>query len=149
MRVLKEKNCVKCDVLFQPTGSCAKYCDDCRKERWLLYQRDYSYNWRVKHGTIKNPGVGSGGLIGSGKDNHMYKTGLASVKQRLGPKLRDSLVFCNRCGFDVKNAGKRGYVIHHIDHNQSNNDISNLELLCRKCHGQHHIRLRCLSRFND
>lgn len=33
-------------------------------------------------------------------------------------------------------------VVHHIDHNQWNNDPSNYEALCRECHEKHHKRIR-------
>jgi len=41
---------------------------------------------------------------------------------------------CNRCNYDQK----RILVVHHIDHDRSNNDISNLEILCPNCHAIEH-----------
>lgn len=42
---------------------------------------------------------------------------------------------CNRCGYS-----KCLSVIeaHHKDHDRSNNQLENLELLCRNCHGEEH-----------
>lgn len=37
---------------------------------------------------------------------------------------------CKTCGME----DKRVLLIHHIDHNRKNNDISNLMWLCRNCH---------------
>lgn len=31
-------------------------------------------------------------------------------------------------------------LIHHIDHDRKNNDISNLIVLCKKCHQEHHTK---------
>jgi hypothetical protein len=42
---------------------------------------------------------------------------------------------CERCP-------SPGQVIHHKDENPWNNDISNLELLCRSCHARHHAQER-------
>lgn len=45
---------------------------------------------------------------------------------------------CNRCGYDKF---IQALVIHHIDHDRENNDISNLEVLCPTCHWEHHLGL--------
>ena len=42
---------------------------------------------------------------------------------------------CERCGYNKHEAG---IVVHHIDRNRSNNDISNLEVLCAICHNIEH-----------
>lgn len=42
---------------------------------------------------------------------------------------------CNRCGFDRHEAALD---VHHKDRNRLNNDPSNLEVLCRNCHGIEH-----------
>lgn len=36
----------------------------------------------------------------------------------------------------------KGQVVHHKDENPRNNDLSNLERLCRACHARHHGRER-------
>jgi len=38
---------------------------------------------------------------------------------------------CKRCGYEEY---KQLLQVHHIDHDKSNNDISNLEILCVMCH---------------
>lgn len=38
---------------------------------------------------------------------------------------------CANCGADKT-------IVHHIDENWKNNDISNLQRLCRACHAKHH-----------
>lgn len=42
---------------------------------------------------------------------------------------------CERCEYDAHEAG---IVVHHIDRNRVNNDISNLEVLCAICHNIEH-----------
>jgi len=42
----------------------------------------------------------------------------------------------NICSFCKKT--KKHMDIHHIDHNRSNNEISNLTILCRSCHLKYH-----------
>lgn len=42
---------------------------------------------------------------------------------------------CERCNYDKHEAG---IVVHHIDRNRENNDISNLEVLCAICHAIEH-----------
>lgn len=34
----------------------------------------------------------------------------------------------------------KGYLIHHLDHDQTNDDISNLVLMCRPHHSAHHLK---------
>jgi len=43
---------------------------------------------------------------------------------------------CNRCGFSEE---ARILVVHHIDRDRSNNDASNLEILCPNCHALEHM----------
>lgn len=45
---------------------------------------------------------------------------------------------CNECGYDNVNALE----VHHKDKDRSNNDISNLEILCANCHTLEHKGLR-------
>lgn len=46
---------------------------------------------------------------------------------------------CSGCGY---NRFVQALQVHHKDHNRSNNDISNLEILCPTCHWEHHLGLR-------
>ena len=39
---------------------------------------------------------------------------------------------CNRCNSD------KFICVHHKDENRKNNDITNLEVLCKRCHQLHH-----------
>jgi hypothetical protein len=137
-RQLKEKQCLICGVLFQPTGSCAKYCVPCQGIHLKEYHRKYMYARKVASGEIQNPGVGSGGLTGRGKANHMYRDGLAIVKNYLGKQLKEERRYCEACRKDLLSVNKWQWCIHHKDHDQSNNEIENLMLLCKRCHQIHH-----------
>lgn len=43
---------------------------------------------------------------------------------------------CNKCGW---NKLEQVLVVHHIDGDRSNNQLSNLEILCPNCHWEYHI----------
>lgn len=89
------------------------------------------------------------GKIKSAKQRHYLKAGGASAQkvareQRWFSGSRDAVLErdghqCVRCG----NANLASLVVHHKDGNgrgqpQPNNDLSNLETLCRKCHAAEH-----------
>jgi predicted nucleic acid-binding Zn ribbon protein len=100
----------------------AKFCSDrCRAAF-------NSHKSRVKHGLIKVPNVGSGGNQW-GKNNHQYKTGIGTYSKKAFDHYGR---ICNRC------SSEKNLLVHHINHNRSNNDLSNLEVLCKKCHQDHH-----------
>lgn len=132
------KVCPVCGSEFSPTTS-QKYCStQCREDHALEYQRVYQYAWAVKTGRIKNPGVGSGGLVGEMEKNPAFKHGLGAVKNRLGPEIKATVKYCEACGKDVSKATQHNWVIHHKDHDQHNNSRENLMLLCKRCHQIHH-----------
>lgn len=138
MRIFKPKDCKYCGVEYIPTGSSSKFC--CHEHLYLWQkengvQKQYRDTANAKIG--RKVGIGSGGTTGKGSNNHMYKNGYWSFKN-YAKELKNLGVPCNRCGIDLRTTGKRGYVGHHIDHDQTNNNLNNLELLCRKCHALHH-----------
>lgn len=45
---------------------------------------------------------------------------------------------CDKCGYGKY---KSVMVVHHIDHDRDNNDVANLQILCRNCHMEHHLGL--------
>jgi 5-methylcytosine-specific restriction endonuclease McrA len=65
------------------------------------------------------------GKFGVGEDNPMYLNGIAMYRRHKKSE-------CNRCG------STKLLLVHHIDENRTNNDPTNLETLCRKCHQNHH-----------
>ena len=45
-----------------------------------------------------------------------------------------------RDGFTCQQCGERAVMVHHIDHEPTNNAIENLMSMCRMCHEKHHGR---------
>ena len=115
--------CMKCNELI-PVHKYknAKFCSvKCR----VAFN---SHKSRVKHGLIKAPNVGSGGNQWS-INNHQYKNGIGFYSKKA---FKHYGKVCNKC------ASVKHLLVHHIDHNRSNNDLTNLEILCKKCHQEHH-----------
>ena len=52
---------------------------------------------------------------------------------------------CQRCGFQ----DSRAIVVHHKDHNRSNNSIDNLAVLCCNCHYIQHSEDRESGKFKE
>lgn len=44
---------------------------------------------------------------------------------------------CNRCNY---NTCRGALEVHHIDRDRGNNNLSNLEILCRNCHAEEHYK---------
>lgn len=99
--------------------------------------REYTAAYRARKGLIKNPGVGKGGFPHSGKLHPNYKHGFY-VAQTQSRQYKDKVRYCERCGEDLHDATRHKWVMHHKDHNHANHDISNLELLCKRCHQIEH-----------
>jgi hypothetical protein len=57
----------------------------------------------------------------------------ASRRHKSGAHKTDS---CERCGFTAKHRSQLD--VHHRDHNNLNNDLSNLETICANCHRLEH-----------
>lgn len=112
--------CIKCgNVVSQNKYKSAKYCSNrCRN----AYN---SLKYRINKGLIEKPGVGSG--------NNQEKTiEESSAKTACKKALKLLPNLCNRCG------SLNNLVAHHKDHNRNNNKLDNFEILCKKCHQNHH-----------
>lgn len=138
------RTCNACGKPYKPTGRNQKYCSyTCSAPIRVARSRAY-YDKHYRTGT------GSGGNQ-QGANNHQWKGGASPYFYQR--KKLDSLASpaCERCGTDlskyVRNANNRGYwTVHHKDHNTSNNDLGNLELLCKRCHQVEH---RCWENFTS
>ena len=64
----------------------------------------------------------------AGKKNGMYRHGRWSTVNK--PKKTK----CANCG------SKSNLLYHHINHNEADNNISNIRILCKTCHERHHER---------
>ena len=118
---LTDTGVCKCGYVFNRTGRAQKYCLTCKKEAG----REAAHRCAVKKGRIKNPGVGSGNNQGFGITHTSYKNGS-------GIYIRQIKESCERCD------SKRKLVVHHKDRDRKNNEPSNLETLCRRCHHFEH-----------
>lgn len=99
---------------------CCKNCKDSHHS--LDYRQNKVKNWKngIGSGTISNKSL--------------------SVK-----KIIDK---CESCGITKKELGKRMY-IHHIDKNRLNSDVSNLIVLCPRCHAKIHNRITHIKWMNN
>ena len=76
-----------------------------------------------------------------GKKHPNYKLGTSSYRKA---KLRASDLVCEGCG----NSDHRVLEVHHKDHNRSNNELSNLSVLCANCHKIRHYEERNTDQHN-
>jgi len=133
---MRHGQCLKCggtipeDIISRSKRE-VKYCSARCRSAYI------SYRHRVKTGSIKKPGVGSGGAQW-GKDNHQYKTGIGNFSKRAFSHYGKQ---CNRC------RSTSNLLVHHRNHDRTNNNLSNLEVLCKKCHQDHHCLRDDLGRY--
>jgi len=78
-----------------------------------------------------------------GEDHWRYKGGRAD-RERLSPKFKEAVREsrgrqCEECGKD-ESEQDRALSVHHIDEDPTNNDLDNLEVLCRSCHMSGHAK---------
>ena len=120
--------CIECNATFEAKRKDTQYCKSCKKKR-RSYQVMMSR--KKKHPEIEI-GVGSGNskINTPGPTNKAWKTGIQAYRKLIK---KDK---CNYCG-SIKNL-----VIHHIDENRHNNELNNLQVLCKSCHQKYHVK-RC------
>lgn len=134
------KFCKICSKSYLSTGPTGFYCPPCNKEMDVLRRRqaaDRVAKVRAASGAIKRPGVGKGGNPLRGKDNPSYKTGRYII-DTLRDKIKQERRYCEKCDKDLAEATHYMWVVHHKDHNHANQELSNLELLCKRCHQIEH-----------
>jgi len=120
---IRDLTCLDCSVVFQHIGRRpAIRCLPCRK-KWQAHK---VHVCSIKKGRIKTPGVGSGGDQ-EGEKNSRWKGGVAAYRKYA----RKGKLVCAICGVTKPSAA---LCAHHLDHDRSNNDLSNLQLLCKSCH---------------
>jgi len=74
----------------------------------------------------------------TGAEHHAYKTGIGMFSQRLSKEYRARVRFCEHCSKDLADAPRAFWCVHHKDHDRTNNQDSNFELLCKRCHQIEH-----------
>jgi hypothetical protein len=100
-------------------------------------RREYMAAYRARKGIIKCPGVGKGGNQKHGADNPQYKNGSRYYQNNRRVILKER-EFCERCGEYLVDLGPQMWVVHHKDHDRTNNVYENFELLCKRCHQVEH-----------
>ena len=137
--MIKTFTCKKCGVTFQKEmkSSYVWYCEDCRKKR------NVEINMAVKKRKIPTTEIGVGSGNSSKNKGHYthpsFKTGIQAYRNIykdacIIPRTDGKKMKCELCG------SEKYLCIHHLDHNRENNNISNLQCLCKKCHQKHHIK---------
>lgn len=114
--------CRICNKEFQCNSS-RKYCSDiCRNKANVLITQKV----QKKKNPNKLIGIGSGNHPNNkGKNSKSYKTGSRSYQQYKKEK-------CEICG------SVKFLLVHHKDKNRNNNELYNLQTLCKKCHQKIH-----------
>lgn len=123
--------CKHCGEIITKKRKGLKYCSICCRNN----ARSLAY--RIRHGLIEKPGVGSGGNQW-GTKNHMYKTGIGLYRAKA---LNNLDQVCAKCG------SLERLLVHHKDHDRRNNELSNLQILCKRCHQEHHAHRDSLGRY--
>jgi len=101
----------------------------------MEYSKKYAKAWRIRRGYKPKHIREDIGFSKSSIGRYGYKL-LKTIKETMGWK-------CSRCG------SENDLTIHHKDHNginlykqkrykEVNNNIENLEIICRSCHGAIH-----------
>lgn len=137
MPTFSVRQCELCSATYTPTGPAARFCPSCSLQRKRERDRQGTARYRKKYGLIKNPGVGKGGANQRGPEDTQFKTGIAYfMKSRR--RIKEERRYCERCGKDLIDATRYEWVIHHRDHDRTNNVDENFELLCKRCHQLEH-----------
>lgn len=118
-----------CENTYLPKSNRQKYCNYCRKMKEKEWDRKKYLKTYVKKGYNQK-----------GESNNNWKGyGTNPYYQRIAHETYG--IVCNRCG------SKENILVHHKDRNRKNNNITNLEVLCKKCHQIEHEAWKNLGRY--
>lgn len=127
----RRRVCIKCGNVIIKKRKGLKFCSSkCRS----AYN---AYKWCIKTNKFEKPGVGSGGNQEENK-NTQYKNGIGIYHKRA---FSNKSLICERCSSTEK------LLVHHKDEDRDNNELQNLEILCKSCHQKHHCRRDILGRY--
>lgn len=111
----RPRPCEQCGVVFSPNPEAkvnARWCSvKCRQK--AKHIRSYEKK----------------GYDQKGENNNAYKNGIGTYSEKGFEELGR---MCNRCG------SEENLCVHHKDENRQNNELTNLEVLCRSCHAKEH-----------
>lgn len=133
------KKCEYCGNAYTARSGRAKYCSDCRKQ----VGRDQALAYYYEHREQRSEYVKQyNAEYFAGKRRGYHQQGSSNNHWRGGAQcgwydrfMKDA---CERCG------STELLLVHHRDRNRSNNDLENLETLCKRCHQIEH---RCWENF--
>lgn len=111
----KEKQCIRCNKVFLPTGASQKRCSGCAKEHTKESMKEYHKQRYIRKGYKQG-----------GTSNNNWKGGIATYRNLI------EKTACAKC------SGEKSLLIHHVDEDRYNNDVSNLQVLCKRCHQIQH-----------
>ena len=137
MNRYNRKDCIECGTNYQPTGASSKYCTIC------AVQKKKACRYREK--VLKRTGVGRGNSPSNrGATHPMYKNGIGMYKKIRDEKLVEQEGKCSHCSVKIDASNPHMWCGHHIDHDRTNNDRDNIEVVCKRCHQIEHD---CVSNF--
>ncbi len=106
-----------------------------------LYAKEATQRYRRRkaeaEGRSHRVDIGKGGGQMKGKDSPSYKNGIKYFHDN-AKRIKDERRCCEECGKDLSTANRYQWCVHHIDHDRTNNDDSNFQLLCKRCHQIEH-----------
>lgn len=127
----KSRLCKVCSAEYLPTGPAQRYCATCGEiKREEAYEREKA---KLRNGLGKGYWVKLGGVFHPG-----YKNGIGSYKRTRDEKLVEQGYKCAKCQKDLRGLSYSHWCGHHIDHDRTNNDPSNIEAVCKRCHQVEH-----------
>lgn len=129
------KTCYDCRETYTATGPAGKYCRTCNERRVEL-RKEANRLRAYKSRREKGCRLGRGALPGTGHPNYKHGFYVAQTQAKQYKVIAGNQ--CERCGKDLTDANRYGWAMHHKDHNHSNHDLRNLELLCKRCHQMEH-----------
>lgn len=132
----KDRQCIDCGVTYNPTSPAQKRCGPCAAAKQRERVREANQRLRERQG--KNVGVGRGAHNTTGELHPQWAGGERKFGEVLAPAYWRKVRYCERCAVDLKDAPPAMRCVHHKDHNRKNNDDSNFELLCKRCHQVEH-----------
>lgn len=127
----------ECSNIFVPTGPAARFCVDCAKRRAAEASRRSAYADKLRKGQIQKPGVGKGGNNAKGSEDSNYRNGIGYFMQ-VRKRILEDRMNCERCDKPLLGVSRYEWVVHHKDHDRTNNTDDNFELLCKRCHQIEH-----------